>query len=53
MIFNVATLYPEIIISYRETGIIARGVRDKAIEINAFNIGDFSTDKHNRTDDYP
>ncbi|MBR4396092.1 MAG: tRNA (guanosine(37)-N1)-methyltransferase TrmD [Eubacteriaceae bacterium] len=53
MIFNVATLYPEIIISYRKTGIIARGVRDKAIEINAFDIRDFSADKHNRTDDYP
>ena len=52
MIFNVLTLYPEIIRLYRQTGILGRGIASGAKKITAFNIRDFSLDKHSRTDDY-
>lgn len=51
MIYNVLTLYPEIIESYKEVGIIGRGVNSGNIKINAINIRDYSKDKHRRVDD--
>ena len=53
MIFNVLTLYTDLIESYRNTGVIGRGVESKAIDINIFNIRDYTEDKHGSVDDYP
>lgn len=39
--------------SIMNESIIGRAIEDKKVEINAVNIRDFSTDKHNRVDDYP
>lgn len=51
MIFNVLTLYPEMIEAYKEIGIIGRGVNSGKLQINSVNIRDYSKDKHRRVDD--
>ncbi|EDS71822.1 tRNA (guanosine(37)-N1)-methyltransferase TrmD [Anaerofustis stercorihominis] len=51
MIYNVLTLYPEMIEAYKEVGIIGRGVKSDRLQINAINIRDYSKDKHKRVDD--
>ena len=51
MIYNVLTLYPEMIEEYKDVGIIGRGVKNNKLEINAINIRDYSKDKHRRVDD--
>ena len=51
MIYNVLTLYPEMIEAYKNIGIIGRGVKNNILEINAINIRDYSNDKHRRVDD--
>ena len=51
MIYNVLTLYPEMIEAYREVLIIGRGVKSGKLKINAINIRDYSKDKHRRVDD--
>ena len=51
MIYNVLTLYPEMIEAYKDVGIIGRGVKNNKLEINAINIRDYSKDKHKRVDD--
>lgn len=53
MIFNVCTLYTELIDEYAETGVIGRGVKSEAIQINTYNIRDYTLDKHGCVDDYP
>lgn len=53
MIFNVLTLYTDLIEEYKKTGVIGRGVSSGQIEINSYNIRDYSTDKHSSVDDYP
>lgn len=51
MIYNVLTLYPEMIEAYKDVGIIGRGIKNNKLEINAINIRDYSKDKHRRVDD--
>lgn len=51
MIYNILTLYPEMIEAYKEVGIIGRGVKSDRLQINAINIRDYSKDKHKRVDD--
>ena len=53
MIFNVMTLFPEMIKSAVNESIIGRAIQNKIITVNCFNIRDFSNDKHKRVDDYP
>ncbi|MBF0542211.1 MAG: tRNA (guanosine(37)-N1)-methyltransferase TrmD [Nitrospirae bacterium] len=53
MIFEVLTLFPEIIKSYINEGIIKRGIEKGAVTVNTTNIRDFSRDIHRTVDDYP
>ena len=53
MIYNVLTLYTELIEVYKKTGVIGRGVEAGAIDINVFNIREYTDDKHGSVDDYP
>lgn len=53
MIYNVLTLYTELIDEYAKTGVIGRGVTAGALQINSFNIRDYTLDKHGNVDDYP
>ncbi|CEK31514.1 transfer RNA (guanine-N(1)-)-methyltransferase (M1G-methyltransferase) (tRNA [GM37] methyltransferase) [[Clostridium] sordellii] len=47
------TLFPEIFNSYMSESIMKRAVEKAIIEVNIYNIRDFSTNKHKKVDDYP
>ena len=47
------TLFPDIIKSYVGESIIKRGVENGILEINTYNIRDYSENKHKKVDDYP
>ncbi|MDA3802988.1 MAG: tRNA (guanosine(37)-N1)-methyltransferase TrmD [Patescibacteria group bacterium] len=53
MKFNVITIFPEIINSYFQEGILKKAVDNKYIKINTINPRDFTTDKHQTVDDTP
>ncbi len=53
MIFNVLTLYKDLIEEYKKTGVIGRGVTAGAIDIHVFDIRDYTLNKHGCVDDYP
>lgn len=47
------TLFPEIFHSYMNESIMKRAVEKGIIEVNIYNIRDFSDNKHKKVDDYP
>ena len=53
MIFNVMTLFPEMIEDAMNTSIMKRAMEGGYIELKTFNIRDYTLDKHNKVDDYP
>jgi len=53
MDFTVLTLFPELITSFFEHGMILRGIEKNLITGDCINIRDFSTDRHNTVDDRP
>ncbi|WP_055342740.1 tRNA (guanosine(37)-N1)-methyltransferase TrmD [Paraclostridium sordellii] len=53
MRFHIMTLFPEIFNSYMSESIMKRAVEKGIIEVNIYNIRDFSTNKHKKVDDYP
>jgi len=53
MRFDILTLFPEAFESFLVTSIIGRAIKEKKIEVQLFNIRDFSEDKHKKVDDIP
>lgn len=53
MIFDVLTLFPEMIKNLTQFSIIKRACDSKIIEINTINPRDYSLDKHKKVDDTP
>ena len=53
MIFDIMTLFPELVEYILNESIIGRAQKNGAIKVNCHNIRDFSTDKHRRVDDTP
>ena len=53
MIFDIVTIFPDLLDSPLSEGIIRRARQDKHIDINTTNIRDFALDKHSMTDDRP
>ena len=53
MIYDVITLFPEIIEGYCSQSITKRGIEKDVITVNTHNPRDFSKDKHKRVDDTP
>lgn len=53
MNFTVLTLFPELIRSFFEHGMMARGMGKNLITGHCINIRDFSCDRHNTVDDRP
>ena len=53
MRFDIMTLFPEFVTSVLAESVIGRAQKSGAIEVNAHNIRDYSTDKHRRVDDTP
>ena len=53
MKFHVMTLFPELVSGVLSESIIGRAQKAGLIEVNTYNIRDFSADKHRKTDDTP
>lgn len=53
MTFNIMTLFPAIISTYINESIIKNAIENKIIEVNIYNIRDYSRNKHKKVDDYP
>ena len=53
MIFDVMTLFPELVDYVLGESVIGRARKSGAIEVACHNIRDFSEDKHRRVDDTP
>lgn len=53
MIFDILTIFPNLLQSPLEDGIIKRACGDGKVSIRFTNIRDFATDKHATTDDRP
>lgn len=53
MIFDIMTLFPDLVNEVLNTSIIGRAQKSGAIEIAVHNIRDYSEDKHHRVDDTP
>lgn len=50
---NVMTLFPDMIYSYVGESIIKRAVEKEILDIKAYNIRDYSENRHKKVDDYP
>ena len=53
MIFDIMTLFPDLVKTVLSESVIGRAQKSGALEINCHNIRDFSKDKHRRVDDTP
>lgn len=53
MIYDVITLFPELIENSCNYSIVKRGIENKIIELNCHNPRDYSKDKHKKVDDTP
>lgn len=53
MTFNIMTLFPAIISAYINESIIKNAIENKIIEVNIYNIRNYSRNKHKKVDDYP
>lgn len=53
MIFDILTIFPELLESPLQEGIIRRALLQKQIEVNIINIRDFASGPHLATDDRP
>ncbi len=53
MKFNIITIFPDLISHYCSEAILGRAQKEKIIKVNAVNLRDFTTDKHQKVDDTP
>jgi tRNA (guanine37-N1)-methyltransferase len=53
MRFDIMTLFPDMVGNILNESVIGRAQKSGAIEVNLYNIRDYSEDKHRRVDDTP
>ena len=53
MRFDIMTLFPDMVDYILSESIIGRARKSGAVEVNVYNIRDYSEDKHRRVDDTP
>lgn len=51
--FHIVTIFPEVIVPYAEASILGRAQKNDLATITAYNLRDFTTDKHRKVDDTP
>ncbi len=51
--FEVFTLFPEVFSPYLQSSIMQRALQRKQVEVNLYNIRNWTTDRHHVTDDEP
>lgn len=52
MRIDVLTIFPEMFQAL-DSGVLGKAIHKECLTVNVWNIRDYSTDKHHRTDDYP
>ena len=52
-LFNVITLFPNLINEWKNTGIISQALNNKIIEINSINLRDYGLGSYKQVDDAP
>lgn len=53
MIFDVLTLFPEMIENYCSYSILKRALENDILKVNTINPRDYTLDKHRKVDDTP
>ncbi len=53
MKFNVVTLFPEMVESVAQAGVVGRAIKNGLIQLNSWNPRDYTQDKHRTVDDRP
>ena len=53
MKIDILTLFPEMFDGFINTSIIKRAIDKEKVQINIYNIKNYTLDIHNRVDDYP
>ena len=53
MKFDIVTLFPEMVESVANVGVLGRAVKNDHIQLNSWNPRDYTTDKHRTVDDRP
>jgi tRNA (guanine37-N1)-methyltransferase len=53
LVFEVFTLFPEVFEPYLQTSILQRARQRGLVQVNLYNIRDWTTDRHHITDDEP
>ncbi len=53
MRIDILTLFPKMFEDFSSTGIFQRAIGNKLVELNIYNIRDYTHDKHHVVDDYP
>lgn len=53
IVFDIITIFPNIIEEYINTGIVKNALKKNLVKINTHNLRDWATDKHKTVDDTP
>ena len=53
MKIDILTLFPNMFDGFLSESIIGRAIKDRKVEINIYNIRNYSNDPHKKVDDYP
>lgn len=53
MKFDIVTLFPEMVESVANIGVLGRAIKNGQIQLNSWNPRDYTTDKHRTVDDRP
>jgi tRNA (guanine37-N1)-methyltransferase len=53
VVFDIITIFPNIIEEYINTGIVKNALKKNFVQINVHNLRDWTTDKHKTVDDTP
>uniref|UniRef100_A0A7C5U4K0 tRNA (guanine-N(1)-)-methyltransferase n=1 Tax=Fervidobacterium nodosum TaxID=2424 RepID=A0A7C5U4K0_9BACT len=53
MRIGILTIFPDFVKVIKEYGVIAQAIENNLLQIDVFNLRDYTTDKHKVVDDYP
>ena len=53
MIIDVVTIFPELILNFKNFGVIKEAFNKDIAKLNVYNLRDFSKDPHKKVDDKP
>jgi tRNA (guanine37-N1)-methyltransferase len=53
MKFSILTIFPEIFSEYIKHGLLSKAIEKKLVEVDIYDLRDFSNNKHNKVDDRP